>query len=396
MGKSTHEVSKDLMNEALYILNKTKREFGSSKEFSKITLGAKTLFSEREALNWLDDYLIKNRLEGKIDIQIEHDLQMGGRIREHGAMANPDKRKLTLYIGSNFKGLYHANGIESFANHEIGTHAIRALNDRLQPWATNRERFGLAQLGGRISMSTEEGLASLHTILGYPDDAQYLWSAALLYYCAARGSELNFKELFHDLEQYIESPTLRYWHCVRCKRGVFDQNEPGSSGKNQAYLEGAVKILRNIDNIDFTLLYSGKIPIEKLSRVKLVARTAGIKLPSFLINNLDDYRWKLKRIGRLNGILNRHFKISRSPEIVNLNASLELIPQKKTKSIFGDDNDRSENNDNNKIEFDKKDDQHLFPSYSRMRPSTVISPNSINRRRTSTITIGKFILKTPA
>jgi hypothetical protein len=66
---------------------------------------------------------------------------------------------------------------------------VRALNDRVQPWAmtggqaARSERFGLFKLGSRESGSSEEGLASLHSMLGCPDPGhRYLWNAALLYY----------------------------------------------------------------------------------------------------------------------------------------------------------------------------------------------------------------------
>lgn len=140
-----------------------------------------------------------------------------------------------------------------FAHHEICTHGLRALNDRVQPWAmtggpTARcKRFGLASLGSRESGASEEGLASLHSMLGCPDPShRYLWNAALLYYAAAKGAELNFFELFDDLGKWVGDRERRFLVVARVKRGIVDSRKRGASGESQCYFEGAVDLLRRI------------------------------------------------------------------------------------------------------------------------------------------------------
>ena len=86
-------------------------------------------------------------------------------------------------------------------------------------------------------------------------------NAAILYYAAVRGQSLNFRDLFHDLETWITSPTKRYWTCVRVKRGVPDNSLPGASGQPQVYFEGAAAILRRVDDIDLRLFYVGKVDL---------------------------------------------------------------------------------------------------------------------------------------
>ena len=99
---------------------------------------------------------------------------------------------------------------------------LRALNDRVQPWAmtggpTARcKRFGLASLGSRESGASEEGLASLHSMLGCPDPShRYLWNAALLYYAAAKVSttqKISIASVRNSQKSSIESLDTYFLH----------------------------------------------------------------------------------------------------------------------------------------------------------------------------------------
>lgn len=73
---------------------------------------------------------------------------------------------------------------------------------------------------------TEEGLASLHSILLQPK-GPYMFRAALLYYAACMAHQMSFSELFHHLGQFIGSPDSRWNYCMRVKRGVMDASKPG-------------------------------------------------------------------------------------------------------------------------------------------------------------------------
>lgn len=74
----------------------------------------------------------------------------------------------------------------------------------------NRRRYGLCSRG-REGLSTEEGLASLNSLLCYTSQTRYLWSAAMLYYCAVKGQEMGFGELHNHLAKYVRCPAKRYW-----------------------------------------------------------------------------------------------------------------------------------------------------------------------------------------
>jgi hypothetical protein len=68
----------------------------------------------------------------------------------------------------------------------------------------------------------------------------------------------------------------------------------------QTVFSGAVKILRQAREIDFKLLYSGKLCLDELNRIKRIRR-ASIKLPHFL-QDIALYRHALREICYINGL----------------------------------------------------------------------------------------------
>lgn len=68
-----------------------------------------------------------------------------------------------------------------------------------------------------------------------------------------------------------------------------------------------MEILRNIDNIDFKVLMSGKICSDEISRVKKLARLDCIQMPAFM-RNQDKYKKHLKQIAHMNGLHLQHPK----------------------------------------------------------------------------------------
>lgn len=64
---------------------------------------------------------------------------------------------------------------------------------------------------------------------------------------------------------------------------------------------GAVEILRNIDNIDFQVLMSGKMCVDEVSRCKRLSRQDCIRLPAFMRNE-NKYKKNLRAIAALNGL----------------------------------------------------------------------------------------------
>lgn len=112
---------------------------------------------------------------------------------------------------------------------------------------------------------------------------------------------MTFAQLFNHMSKYIEQPAERWKLVTRVKRGISDPNTRGCYSRDQAYFEGAVEILQNLDSIDFVLLMSGKLCLDELDKVKKLARLDQLKLPAFL-RNFKTYKDKLRRIAFVNGI----------------------------------------------------------------------------------------------
>lgn len=81
------------------------------------------------------------------------------------------------------------------------------------------------ELGMKPANPTEEGLASLHSVLLRKDPS--LWRIALLYYVSYKSAFLSLKDLFKDLGQFVRDPYVRWDYCIRAKRGQGDTSSPG-------------------------------------------------------------------------------------------------------------------------------------------------------------------------
>ena len=73
-------------------------------------------------------------------------------------------------------------------------------------------------------------------------------------------------------------------------------------------------ILRNIDSIDFAVLYSGKICLDEINRVHRLCRLDCIRIPSFM-RDMVKYRRRLTQIAVLNGLIPRSCTVRVQPFI---------------------------------------------------------------------------------
>ncbi len=91
-----------------------------------------------------------------------------------------------------------------------GTHYFRMCNDGLQPWFASRDKFGIKSLRSYQLLRTEEGLATINTVLNAR--VKYLWYPALLY-CKSALPELVYScahEFIH-LSVHLFAPVF-YFH----------------------------------------------------------------------------------------------------------------------------------------------------------------------------------------
>jgi len=275
------------ISHAILIMEKAIDDFGTYENFEEITGGK--LLSRSQIYSLVKRYVKSEELDEEIVINLSEDLLSRGSMTRSKGRATLNVRCVNL----------RENWAEGLLRHELGTHYLRSCNNRHQPWNSHRVRRDLGM--GPLN-PTEEGLASLHSVLFR--ERPYLWRAALLYYATYMASKMSFKELFSDLERYVYNPDVRWDYCIRSKRGQADTARPGSFCKDQVYLDGALQLLKRRKVLDFHLLVRlGKVAYEDVDRecVTELAQLDKTRIPWFM-DDLNIYRKQLDHIAKVNGL----------------------------------------------------------------------------------------------
>ncbi|CAH1229104.1 KIAA0895L [Branchiostoma lanceolatum] len=306
MRTKVAKIKFDHFPEAKKILEMVRQKFGDDDRLVEAAFGPP--IDQKEATHVVSRYLVEHGVDGMLKILWSGDLNCSGRMQWRGPAQKynrPELRKYSLWLQNTAENMYlRQHGIKCLVDHEVGTHFFRMLNDGFQPWYSNRDGFGLRSCRSWEAVAIEEGLATVNTML--QAKVKYLWVPALLYYASCLSTEMSFSDLFHHLETYIKDVHQRWKIVMRIKCGLPDPaKDLGGCGKDQAYFAGAVEILRNLDSIDFHLLYSGKVCIDELPRIKRLARRDCVKLPHFVLDQ-EAYRKKLRQMAAINNIVSPH------------------------------------------------------------------------------------------
>lgn len=339
MSKPKYQVKFELVKDALLIMNKVNEAYGKkmgvegNEVYGPGDVGYIDSFfgppiSHRAASAWIDAYLTDNDIVGKIDVKwaSSSNSDNGGDNGDAqvGSRYDDKEDKVKVIVSESFPGIHRAFGVQMFAHHEIATRGMRMLNDVHQPWNTDRKKHGLTSLGSRESGATEEGLASVHSVLGCNDPShRYLWNTAVLYYACAMGDSMTFSELYDHLSTWISDKPRRFNICVRVKRGscisgagdgstgLKRENSVGASGQCQCYFEGAHAFLTRVvadPMFDIRELYYGKVCLKDLDRASSMADKEYILTPQFMggidgtVEAYNAYVEELKEVALLNGI----------------------------------------------------------------------------------------------
>ncbi|XP_030059606.1 microtubule-associated tyrosine carboxypeptidase 1 [Microcaecilia unicolor] len=273
------KASNQFINQAIRIMHAVLEKYGSYESFEVTTGG--NLLSKYQIWSYIRKYMQKEGCTGEVVVHLTEDL-----LSQAVMMIENSRPTLTI----NLSGA-RQYWLEGMLRHEIGTHYIRGVNNSRQPWhnSDGRKHFGL-----KPANPTEEGLASLHSVLFRKHP--FLWRAALLYYTVCCSSQMTFCQLFKDLEQFVLDPAVRWEYCVRAKRGLRDTTEKGCFSKDQVYLDGILRILRHRRSIDFQLLAAlGKVSYEDVEQLKQSAVLERPRIPHFM-QDQDRYQKQLDHI----------------------------------------------------------------------------------------------------
>ncbi|XP_056438334.1 putative tyrosine carboxypeptidase MATCAP2 [Gadus chalcogrammus] len=277
------QASDRFLTQAVRILELALNKYGSYENFEQAT-GGSLLSRGRIGAN-VRRYLEKEGCVGQIVVHVTEDL-----LSRASMTVVSGRPTLTINLCT-----AREHWLEGMLRHEIGTHYLRSLNNSQQPWSgsAGRRRHGL-----RPPNPTEEGLASLHSVLLRRDPT--LWRAALLYVTVQRAARASFAQLFSDLARFLRDPDTRWDYCVRAKRGQTDTAQPGCFSKDQVYLEGILNILRHREQIDFPMLMAlGKVSFEDVERLRASGRTEKVRIPHFLQDRAA-YAQRLEKIMEVN------------------------------------------------------------------------------------------------
>lgn len=278
-----NNASDKFLTQAVRILELAVQKYGNYEKFEQATGGS--LLTKSRIGYHVKKYMEKEGCMGEIVVHLTDDLLS----RASMTVVN-GRPTLTINIST-----AREHWLEGMLRHEIGTHYFRGINNSQQPWSSGagRKRLGLRPLN-----PTEEGLASIHSVLFRRDPT--LWRAALLYYTVHQAGRLSFCQLFQSLGRFVRDPNTRWDYCVRAKRGQIDTGQPGCFSKDQVYLDGVLKILRHRHNIDFLLLTAlGKVSYEDVDRLVGLATMEHVRIPHFLQDQAR-YREQLDKIMEVN------------------------------------------------------------------------------------------------
>lgn len=279
------QASGTFLKQAVRIMDLTLQKYGSYENFEKATGGS--LMPRRRIWSYVRKYMMKEGCLGEIVVHLSEDLLS----RASMTIVN-GRPTLTINIST-----AREHWLEGMLRHEIGTHYLRGINNSSQPWNNwnGRRKLGLKPIN-----PTEEGLASIHSVLFRKDP--FLWRAALLYYTVYQASQMSFSQLFQDVGRFVKDPNTRWDYCVRAKRGLTDTSKPGCFNKDQVYLDGILRILRYRKAIDFCLLTAlGKVSYEDVDRLKDLGIIENMRVPHFL-QDYTRYMEELEKIMEVNAL----------------------------------------------------------------------------------------------
>ncbi|OWF52391.1 uncharacterized protein KIAA0895-like [Mizuhopecten yessoensis] len=277
--------SDKLLPQAILIMERAIDQYGCYENFEAETGGQ--IISRGQINNLVQRYLKKEDIEREIVVNLTEELLSRGSMTRHKG-----KPQLNVRV-SNLREYW----VDGLLRHELGTHYVRSYNTKFQPWYNWKVRKELDMLPMN---PTEEGLASLHSVLFRKNPC--LWRSALLYYTVYMASKLSLKDLFKDLGRFVSDPHVRWDYCIRAKRGQIDTSTPGAFSKDQVYLSGALQILKYRRQIDFHMMMRlGKVAFQDIERLRGYADLEGTRVPTFM-EDRTSYIKHLDRIAEANGL----------------------------------------------------------------------------------------------
>jgi hypothetical protein len=164
---------------AKHILDLVKSKYQTLDTYFEANFGKR--ITSKQCISHVSKYMTDNRIKDDITINFAPGLTCSGRITSQNLIkSQPEARRWTVWINDGDENQFlRKKGILCLLDHEIGTHYYRSFNEGLQCWFMDRPKFGLEPLNSTELLSTEEGIAAIHTVMNA--NLKYLFLPALLY-----------------------------------------------------------------------------------------------------------------------------------------------------------------------------------------------------------------------
>jgi hypothetical protein len=307
-------VRHDYTEVAKQVLDDVINKFGSDTQYMNENYGNQISVEEarERVLAYLDDLSDENtRLRDVVDIKFHSELSSyAAMIKKNG--------QYTLWINSSKSNSFmRERGLNCLLDHEIGTHFCRMHNDSAQRWSSGRRKlYGMKSWGReRCDVQTEEGFASVNTSLACKH--KQLWFPCLLYYCASMAAMMSFRELYEHMATYVADDSER-WSLVLRAAGYQGASrtevQVNGWGKDQAYLEGAIYVLKRLRSVKCARsLYWGKVTFKDIQSVKVKRIVSNDLLFPLFLTNEASYQNELNEIFQQNrlGEISEDFNFER-------------------------------------------------------------------------------------
>ncbi|MFH2118701.1 MAG: tyrosine/phenylalanine carboxypeptidase domain-containing protein, partial [Candidatus Paceibacterota bacterium] len=231
----------------------------------------------------IEDFIAAHHLENKISLVWSADFISRASVTDENLV------KLRLPC------LVREQDLMGLIYHELGTHVLRRLNYYQQPWYKKKRKFGFAPY-----LTTEEGLASIHSLFPQSDPIAYL--AAINYLTVQQAQSSSFLEVWHFVRQFVLDEERAFAMTFKKKRGLTDTSQPGGFTKDLVYFQGLAKMTRFLINNDFPIreLYFGKLSWKDIGRVVELNPNFEPLLPTFYTQNPAEYERRVRLIGETN------------------------------------------------------------------------------------------------
>jgi hypothetical protein len=184
-------------------------------------------------------------------------------------------------------------GVECILAHELDGHALQAFNamaDRCY-----RQWF-LSYLGTERQY---EGFATFVVInkLSISHINRELKHNLALMIATAHAQRLSFWDTFQNTYQLCADKYISFFAAYKAKRGFLDTSRPGCFQKENAYLLGALEIIRLVEEAkeNYYKLYKGCFPLAALGHVS-GKRPKWISIENFNQDNVDYFKRNMEAI----------------------------------------------------------------------------------------------------